>query len=118
ISFKNYVLFSHECLLESLAKALNVKNENLNAKLNFLIRYYRNHPDENKRLIWFVNVDKGFYYSTYLLRFDERQDEVFFCVPFDGKRAFGMSISELSIHKDNSGLRNCIVKPYVKKEKK
>lgn len=118
ISFKNYVLFSHECLLESLAKALNVKNENLNAKLNFLIRYYRNHPDENKRLIWFVNVDKGFYYSTYLLRFDEKQDEVFFCVPFDSKRAFGMSISELSIHKDNSGLRNCIVKPYVKKEKK
>ena len=118
ISFKNYVLFSHECLLESLAKALNVKNENLNAKLNFLIRYYRNHPDENKRLIWFVNVDKGFYYSTYLLRFDEKQDEVFFCVPFDGKRAFGMSMSELSVHKDNSGLRNCSVKPYVKKEKK
>lgn len=90
----------------------------MNAKLNFLIRYYRNHPDENKRLIWFVNVDKGFYYSTYLLRFDEKQDEVFFCVPFDSKRAFGMSISELSIHKDNSGLRNCSVKPYVKKEKK
>lgn len=119
ISFKKHVLFSRECLLESLADALNVKNKDLEAKLNFLIRYYRNHSDENKRLIWFVNIDKGFYHSTYLLNSNEKQEggEEFFCIPFDGNRAFGMSASELSIHKSNSSLKNYNIKPYVKKDR-
>ncbi|EGK7562522.1 HD domain-containing protein [Campylobacter coli] len=119
ISFKKHVLFSRECLLDSLADALNVKNKDLEAKLNFLIRYYRNHSDENKRLIWFVNVDKGFYHSTYLLNSNEKQEgsEEFFCIPFDGNRAFGMSVSELSIHKSNSSLKNYSIKPYIKKDK-
>ncbi|EHH2107972.1 HD domain-containing protein [Campylobacter coli] len=119
VSYKKFVLFSRECLLESLADALNVKNKDIEAKLNFLIRYYRNHSDENKRLIWFVNVNKGFYHSTYLLNSNEKQEEYqeFFCIPFDGNRSFGMSASELSIHKDNSSLRNYNIKPYVKKDK-
>lgn len=117
ITYKKFVLFSRECLLESLAEALNVENKDLDAKLNFLIRYYRNHHNENKKLIWFVNVDKGFYHSTYLLNIDEKQEQnkEFFCIPFDSDRAFSMSASELSNHKNNSSLKNCGVKPYIRK---
>jgi len=114
ISYRNFVLVSKECLCECLAQALNIKNENLEARANFLIRHYRYNPDENKRFIWYISVDKGFYLSKYSL-IENHQKSDFYCIPFDSKRAFNMSASELESHKKASELAHIRVLSYSKK---
>lgn len=104
ITHKNFVLISKECLKEALAFVLKEEVKNIEKKTNYLIRYYRYHSDENKRLIWFVGVDKGFYHSRYML-IENKQKYDFYCVPFDGKRAFGFSANELEVMKNNSDLK-------------
>ncbi|WP_270985586.1 HD domain-containing protein [Campylobacter helveticus] len=104
ITHKNLVLVSKECLMEALSIALKDCVKNVERKTNYLIRYYRYHSDENKRLIWFVGVDKGFYHSRYIL-VENKQNYDFYCIPFDSKKAFGLSPSDLENMKNNSDLK-------------
>ncbi|MCR2063126.1 HD domain-containing protein [Campylobacter helveticus] len=104
ITHKNFVLVSKECLMEALAAILKDSVKNVERKTNYLIRYYRYHSDENKRLIWFVGVDKGFYHSRYIL-VENKQNYDFYCIPFDSKKAFGLSPSDLEMMKNNSDLK-------------
>ncbi|TNH33891.1 HD domain-containing protein [Campylobacter helveticus] len=104
ITHKNLVLVSKECLMEALSIALKDCVKNIERKTNYLIRYYRYHSDENKRLIWFVGVDKGFYHSRYIL-VENKQNYDFYCIPFDSKKAFGLSPSDLENMKNNSDLK-------------
>lgn len=112
ISYRNLVLFNRECLLEILEECLNTNN-NLDLKLNFLIRHYRHHPQEEKRLIWFVTVDKGFYSSRYVALQDKERID-FYCVPFDAKRSFGMEASDLETLKRSSEVANIRIMQYVR----
>lgn len=116
ISFKKFVLFTKRCLIETLAEILQ-SNENIEKKINYFIRYYRNHENENKRYIWFVGVEKGYYESMYYIS-DNKQNAVKnLFVPFEAKMAFNLSIAELENMKNSSELSNYKVWEFSKDRK-
>ena len=51
-----------------------------------------------------VGVDKGFYHSRYTL-VENKQNYDFYCIPFDSKKTFGLSPSDLEMMKNNSDLK-------------
>lgn len=101
ISYKKFVLFNKKALLQTLKELLK-NDDKLEQKLNYLIRFYRKNEDENKRIIWFVSVDSGYYESLYYLKIDKDEIQKFFCVPFEAKKAFGLSVKDLENSKRQS----------------
>lgn len=116
ISYKKFVLFTKACLLQTLKEILK-NDENLEQKVHYLIRYYRKHEDENKRLIWFVGVDSGYYESIYYLKSPNDEPKTFVCVPFEAKMAFNLSIAELENIKKMSELSSYSILEYKTKGK-
>lgn len=115
ISYKKFVLFTKTCLMQTLKEILK-NDENLEQKLHYLIRYYRYHEDENKRLIWFVGADNGYYESMYYIKSSNEELKIFACVPFEAKMAFNLSIKELeSIKKSSVVSSHSILEYNIKK---
>ena len=117
ISFKKFVLFSKRCLIATLAEILQ-NDEDIEKKVNYFIRYYRNHEDENKRYIWFVGVEKGFYESIYHIGQDKQTPVKTSFVPFEAKMTFGLDVHQLENSKNNSELSNYKVWEFNKERKK
>ncbi len=112
VCYKKLLLVSYDGVKEALAVALNIPVKELNdGKVNFLIRHYRHHHDENKRLIFNVTPEKGFYTSKYNMKNDGSAVS-FNCVPFDLKRSFGMSAAEAEVHKNNSQVADVKIWSY------
>nr|WP_306810237.1 HD domain-containing protein [Campylobacter lari] len=111
ISYKKFVLFKKECLIKTLGEIISGDNESLDRKINYLIKYYKNHQDENKRLIWFVNTNNGFYKSLYYI-YENNNKELFYCVPFEAKLAFNLDSYELEKIKEKSDLKKYSIGKY------
>ncbi|MCR6590513.1 Uncharacterised protein [Campylobacter insulaenigrae] len=111
ISNKNFVLFKKNCLIKILGELINGDYESLERKVNYLIKYYKNHQDKDKRLIWFVNTDNGFYESLYYI-YQNNNKEIFSCIPFEAKLAFNLDSYELEKIKNNSELKEYTIGKY------
>ena len=117
VSFKKFVLFTKRCLIDTLAKILQ-NDENIEKKVNFFIRYYRNHENENKRYIWFVGVEKGYYESMYYIGQNENDFVKASFVPFEAKLTFNLDVYQLEKMKNNSELANYKIGEFSKERKK
>ncbi|KGI55426.1 HD domain-containing protein [Campylobacter sp. MIT 97-5078] len=116
ISYKKFVLFTKTCLMQTLKEILK-NDENLEQKIHYLIRYYRYHEDENKRLVWFVGVDNGYYESMYYIKNPNEELKTFACVPFEAKMTFNLSIKELESMKKSSEVSSYSILEYnIKKD--
>ncbi|MBT0827055.1 hypothetical protein KJQ85_08375, partial [Campylobacter lari] len=111
ISHKNFVLFKKSCLIKILGELIGGDSESLDRKVNFLIKYYKNHQDEDKRLVWFVNTDSGFYESLFYI-YENGEKEVFSCIPFEAKLAFNLDSYELEKIKEKSDLKKYNIGKY------
>lgn len=117
VSFKKFVLFTKRCLIDTLAKILQ-NDENIEKKVNFFIRYYRNNEDESKRYIWFVGVEKGYYESMYYIGQNENDFVKTSFVPFEAKLTFNLDVYQLEKMKQNSELASYKIGEFSKERKK
>ncbi|EAK4284107.1 hypothetical protein C3B33_08860 [Campylobacter upsaliensis] len=103
ISYKDMILFSKQCII-------NVLKEVLNGETHFtsFVRFYR-----EKKYIAYIDTDKDFYSSKFILL--TKEDEIEFdCVPIFA-RVFDIEVQDLELSKNQDEFLKSI-KVRLKKE--
>lgn len=103
VSYKDMILFSKQCVSKVLKEITNDENA-----LTMFVRFYR-----EKKYIAYVDIDKGFYSSKFILFHKDKEME-FDCIPIFA-RVFKIEVQDLELSKkQNEFLKHITVK--LKKE--